>query len=98
VPRAYPHPVIRITVKETNDIVCLMVEGKLSGAWVPELENVVADMVDQRDSGAVEIDLSGISGMDAAGRSLLVRLRMDGVRLRNLDPLSESLLTMEVAA
>jgi hypothetical protein len=90
--------VIRITVEETNDTLCLVVEGKLSGPWVPELESVARNIGTACQPKPFEIDLSGVSGMDAAGRSLLTRLRSGGVRLRNLDPLSESLLTMDVAA
>jgi ABC-type transporter Mla MlaB component len=90
--------VIRITVEETSEIVCLLVEGKLSGPWVAELESIAQSISTNADPKPLEIDLSGISGMDASGRSLLARFRADGVRLVNLDPLSESLLKMEVAA
>jgi anti-anti-sigma regulatory factor len=90
--------VIRITVEETSEIVCLVVEGKLSGPWVPELEMTAQNMTAAAHPKALEIDLSGLAGMDASGRSLLTRLRARGAHLRNLDPLSESLLTMEEVA
>jgi hypothetical protein len=90
--------VIRITVEETNEIVCLLVEGKLSGPWVAELDSVTRNIAADVQPKSLEIDLSGLAGMDAAGRSLLTRFRAGGVKLRNLDPLSESLLTMDVAA
>jgi anti-anti-sigma regulatory factor len=90
--------VIRITVEETSEVVCLLVEGKLSGDWVPELETTAHSITAGTRPKALEIDLGGVAGMDASGRSLLTRLRTQGVRLRNLDPLSESLLAMEEVA
>jgi hypothetical protein len=89
--------VIRITVEETDESVSLVVEGRLSGAWVAELESAAASIRPSVKQKEFAIDLAGVSGMDAAGRSLVGRLRSRGVSLRNLDPLSESLVTMELA-
>ena len=91
-------PVIRITVEETSETVCLVVEGKLCGPWVSELEMTARSMAAAAHPKTLAIGLSGMAGMDASGRSLLTRLRTQGIQLRNLDPLSESLLTMEEVA
>jgi anti-anti-sigma regulatory factor len=90
--------VIRITIEESSNTICLIVEGKLSGEWVPALEAVAGRARDDRREKQLVIDLSGISGMDAAGRLLISSFRNSGVRLQNFDPLSESLLTMELEA
>ena len=89
--------VIRITVEETNKNVCLIVEGKLSGPSVPEFEDFALKVRESSYGKAVDVDVSGVSRMDAAGRSLVARLRTEGLRIRNLDPLSETLLTMQLA-
>ncbi len=71
-----------------------MLEGKLSGPWVPELARAFGEAV----SGGkpVVVDLSGLTGADAAGRNLLARILSEGGALRNPSPLSRALFQAQI--
>ena len=45
---------------------CLVVEGRVAGPWVEELQRALAD-----DATAQAIDVSGVGYVDAAGARLL---------------------------
>jgi anti-anti-sigma regulatory factor len=72
---------LRITVEQQVASVLLVLEGRLGGAWVEELQKVLSSLGAEASGNGVEIALSSVSGVDAAGRELLVRLHAQGVSL-----------------
>jgi ABC-type transporter Mla MlaB component len=58
-----------------------VLEGKLVGPWVKELENCWESAVVACPSRAMLVDLADVSFIDAEGRALLARMRQKGVRL-----------------
>jgi hypothetical protein len=78
---------LRITTEETGSSVRILLEGKLSGAWCAELERLC--FVNQAAEGAkpLVVDLKGLTGIDMAGRYLLILLQKQCVSLENVDPL-----------
>jgi ABC-type transporter Mla MlaB component len=76
--------VLRITVNETGQMTKIMLEGKLSGPWVLELERVWAAAKSQEPLNARQIaaDISDVTFIDAAGKQLLARMHKEGVILR----------------
>lgn len=54
----------------------LKIDGRLQSEDLPELERVCAD-----DLQGLELDLSGLRGVDESAVALLRRLRTQGVRL-----------------
>jgi anti-anti-sigma regulatory factor len=72
---------MRIQIDELGDQVILQVEGRLAGAWVPELEQCWhAALVDQPER-KISVDLSGVTCVDQAGHYLLRLMRREGVKL-----------------
>lgn len=58
----------------------LMLEGKLSGPWVDELERCWCEL--RRDKRApVKLNLKEVSFSDARGKDLLLRMEREGVSL-----------------
>lgn len=62
----------------------LRLEGRVAGRSVPELERVVEDAIAR--AARIEIDLSGVSFLDAQAVALLHSLRSRGVQLENCSP------------
>jgi ABC-type transporter Mla MlaB component len=67
---------LRITESEGS----LLLEGRIAERWVPELERAAATCLEK--SPDLELDLSGVSYVDAAGAELLARLAGQSVALR----------------
>lgn len=66
---------------EATQRVALVIEGRLAGPWVAELEAYCRGVSENRQRRTM-IDLTGVTFIDAAGRALLARLWQDGAELR----------------
>ena len=64
-----------------SDSMFLMLEGRLVGPWVEELNSYWRQMSVNQQSCAV-IDLTGVTFIDANGKALLTRLWQQGAELR----------------
>lgn len=60
----------------------LILEGRLLGPWVAELQTAVASIPPQ----TVQLDLAGVRFVDAEGLALLCRLEEQGARLLRASP------------
>lgn len=65
----------------TTQGVFLIIEGRLAGPWVAELE-AYCRVVSENRQRCTLIDLTGVTFIDAEGRALLARLWQDGAELR----------------
>lgn len=63
------------------DSMSLVLEGKLAGPWVEELNSYWSQISRNQQSGAV-IDLTGVTFIDADGKALLTKLWQQGAKLR----------------
>ena len=59
----------------------LILEGRLAGPWVEEL-NSSCRQISAREQWCVVIDLTGVTFIDADGKAILSRLWGEGVTLR----------------
>ncbi|TKB74106.1 MAG: hypothetical protein E8D46_09590 [Nitrospira sp.] len=59
----------------------IILEGKLAGPWVEELNSYWRQISGSLQSGAV-IDLTGVTFIDANGKTLLTKLWQQGAELR----------------
>ena len=59
----------------------LVLEGRLAGLWVEELDAYCRKMSKDNHHGTV-LDLTGVTFVDVAGKSLLARLWRQGAELR----------------
>ena len=73
---------MKIQTEDRSDRVVLHVEGRISGAYVPELElawnTVQAANLDRK----VALDLKDVTCVDRAGRDLLQLMHKAGVEFR----------------
>jgi len=80
--------VLRISVEESGQHLSLILEGRLVGPWVEELEKVCVDLGSPA-YGRVTVDLCGVTAMDASGQALLDRLLQRGATLRCSDVMNQ---------
>jgi hypothetical protein len=69
------------TQKRSGRWVRLMLEGKLTGPWVEELEKTW-DRVSEEPAAAIKVDLCAVTSISRAGEKLLRRLETKGAELR----------------
>jgi anti-anti-sigma factor len=72
---------LRITVERQAAAIEMTLEGRLAGAWVEELRKVLATSMAGSDADSIAINLTAVSGMDCAGRDLLIESYARGVDL-----------------
>jgi anti-anti-sigma regulatory factor len=70
---------MKIQIKEIDDQLTLEVEGRLAGAFVPELENCWQAARANQPSRKISVDLKSVTCIDRAGRSLLQSMHRNGV-------------------
>jgi hypothetical protein len=74
-------PMLKITLHDTPGQLRLVLEGRLAGAWVCELEHCWHTAVESHPNTKFSADLTGVTFIDQAGRYLLRLMHRDGVSL-----------------
>lgn len=72
---------LRIYIHDQVPVTSFVLEGKLVGPWVTELEKHWESALAASPSRTMLVDLADVSFIDAEGRSLLGRMRRKGVKL-----------------
>jgi anti-anti-sigma regulatory factor len=72
---------LRITTQNLAPVTSFVLEGKLVGPWVRELEECWENALAADPSRAVLVNLAAVTFIDSEGRALLARMRRQGVRL-----------------
>ena len=72
---------LRITIQHQAPVTSFIVEGKLVGLWVKELEKCWENVLAADPSRAMVVNLAGVTFIDSEGQALLTRMRRQGVRL-----------------
>jgi hypothetical protein len=72
---------LRITIHDELLVTSFVVEGKLVGPWVKELEKCWESDLAADPSRSKLVDLAGVTFIDSKGRTLLTRMRRQGARL-----------------
>jgi anti-anti-sigma regulatory factor len=70
---------MKIQMREVGDQLILQVEGRLAGAFVPELENCWQNARAGQPSRKISVDLKSVTCVDRAGRYLLQLMHSHGV-------------------
>jgi anti-anti-sigma regulatory factor len=73
---------MRITVLDGKAELRLMVEGKLTGPYIPELESAWNQARQEAGRRPIVVDLSGVSSIDPAAEAALTAMVSEGARLR----------------
>src|SRR5262245_13202204 len=73
---------LRITTHDKGNSLCLQLEGKLAGPWVPILRDCWTRELARPGGDAVHIDLRGVTFVDAAGKALLAEMLAHNARFQ----------------
>ena len=71
----------RIHINDSEEATTFMLEGRLVGAWVKELESCLQGALAAEPRRSIVVNLADVSFVDADGIDLLTRMRRQGVRL-----------------
>jgi hypothetical protein len=82
---------LKITPHKTGDSTRLVLEGRLAGPWVNELERVWRDSKESL-TGSLVVDLTGVTFIEQEGKGLLSRMWLDGAELLAVGCCSRSIL------
>lgn len=72
---------LKITTHHEAQMTSFVIEGKLVGPWVKELEKCWESVLAADPSSVMLVNLAAVTFIDAEGRVLLTRMRRQGVRL-----------------
>jgi anti-anti-sigma regulatory factor len=84
--------VLRITTRINSRAVRLIVEGRLAGACIGELERCWRATTATESTESILVDLSSVTFIDASGKQLLTRMHEQGIRLVASGLLAKSLI------
>ena len=83
---------LRIYIHDELPVTSIVVEGKLIGPWVKELEKCWETVVAAHACKSMRVDLMHVTFIDSAGRALLTRMRQKGARLLSSGVLINSIV------
>ena len=72
---------LRITIHNEAKVTSFVIEGKLVGAWVEELEKCWKSALAADPPQAMLVNLAAVTFIDSVGRALLSRMRRQGAKL-----------------
>jgi hypothetical protein len=84
--------VLRISVEENPGALALIVEGRLVGPWVDELQRLCQERGAPGKGVQTTVDLCGLTAMDTRGQALLDELLHRGATLRCSDVMNQYLV------
>ena len=83
---------LRISVEESSGALALIVEGRLVGPWVDELQRLCKERGAQGQGMQLTVDLCGLTAMDTRGQAVLDGLLQRGATLRCSDVMNQYLV------
>ena len=84
---------LRITIHDKPRVTSFVIEGKLVGPWVKELEKCWQSVLAAEPSGTMLMNLTAVTFIDYEGRELLTRMRRQGVRLESAGLLTNAIVS-----
>jgi hypothetical protein len=84
--------VLRITTSNNSEITRLIVEGKLAGACIGELEKCWRETASTKSPELIVVDLGSVTFVDAAGKQLLAGMHEQGTRFTAAGLLAKCLI------
>lgn len=83
---------LRIYIHEDQPVATLVLEGKLVGPWVKELERCWEIVFAKHPKKSMLLDLRDVTFIDLEGRALLRTMRRNGVKLLSQGVLIDALI------
>jgi len=82
---------LKISIEVVADEVLLILEGRLSGPWVAEVESTWRHASANRDAKRISVNLSGVTFISEEGQWLLERICATGIEMFSSDLLTKTL-------
>ena len=82
----------RIHIHDCDGATNFVLEGRLVGPWVSELENCWQRALAAAPRGSILVSLAGVSFVDSDGIELLTRMCSQGVRLESTGIMMNSIV------
>ena len=83
---------LRITTRNNSGAISFVVEGKLAGACVNELEKCWQAAAVTESQRSILVDLTSVTFIDVTGKQLLTRMHEQGTRLVATGLMTKSLV------
>ena len=83
---------LRITVHDTPGALTFQLEGRLAGPWVPVLQECWQSALAGQHEPGLRVDLTGVTAIDAAGRTCLAALHREGAEFIAADCLTRAVV------
>src|SRR6266478_1337194 len=83
---------LRITVHDNPKSLTFQLEGRLTGAWVREVEECRQRILAGRRWPVVRFDLTGVTFIDAAGKAFLADVHRQGAESVAADCLTKAVV------
>ena len=84
--------ILKITVRESPEAVTLILEGRLAGPWIWEVERAWSAITTKIRGLHLVVDLSGVSFIEAEGKTLLRRISEQEGELRADDVMTKAII------
>jgi hypothetical protein len=83
---------LRITVHDCPRVLTVLLEGRLAGRWVQELEGCLQTARAQPPQASLHVDLTGLTSIDAAGQACLAAMHRQGAEFIAPDCLTKGIV------
>ena len=83
---------LRITVHDCPRVLTVLLEGRLAGRWVQELEGCVQAARTQPQQVSVRVDLTGLTSIDECGQACLAGMQRHGAEFIAPDCLTKGIV------
>ncbi len=83
---------LRISVQGSGHETTFKLEGKLTGAWVGELDRAWRAVLADPGEHAISVDMTQVGYVDAAGKSLLCEMHRKGARFTAAGPMLRQMI------
>jgi ABC-type transporter Mla MlaB component len=83
---------LRITIHDNLKSLTFQLEGRLAGAWVREVEECRQRTLSRRRGIGVRFDLTGVTFIDAAGKTYLADMHRLGAEFVAADCLTKAIV------
>jgi anti-anti-sigma regulatory factor len=84
---------LRITIHDCPRVLTVLLEGRLSGAWVQELERCWQHARDGPSESTLRVDLTGVTSIDDAGQAWLASMHRTGAEFIAPDCLTKGIVS-----
>ncbi len=83
---------LRITIRDESETTCYIIEGKLAGPCVTELEKCWQAAISNQRHASILVNLTSATRIDDQGKQLLIRMRQNGAQLMGTGLMTTSII------